>query len=296
MATITADAVKELRDRTGAGFMDCKRALEETDGDVDRAITLLRERGVAQAAKKSDREAREGLIGSYIHTGGRFGALIEVNCETDFVARTEQFQQLVKDLADPGRRHSGPSTPSIDSIPADVLDAKRAEFLARRSGPGEAGAHPAADRRRPAQEVVSAGRPVRAAVPRHRDDRRPAPHRRDRHDRREHPGPPIRPLRGRGRAVNEAAPAGGVALGEAGDPLPADPAQAVGRGAPRRPPVRRRSGVLHVRGRPGRHRPSTRGPGRHRRRRRQHLPRPRGGGARAWIARPATTSACSRRS
>ena len=119
MATITADAVKELRDRTGAGFMDCKRALEETDGDVDRAITLLRERGVAQAAKKSDREAREGLIGSYIHTGGRFGALIEVNCETDFVARTEQFQQLVKDLAiqvvgtparvpvdrlDPGRR------------------------------------------------------------------------------------------------------------------------------------------------------------------------------------------------
>src|SRR5262245_48127362 len=99
MATITADAVQELRERTGAGFMDCKRALEETAGDVEQAIALLRERGVAQAAKKSDREAREGLVGSYIHTGGRFGALVEVNCETDFVARNEQFQQLVRDLA-----------------------------------------------------------------------------------------------------------------------------------------------------------------------------------------------------
>ncbi len=128
MATITADAVKELRDRTGAGFMDCKRALEETDGDVDRAITLLRERGVAQAAKKSDREAREGLIGSYIHTGGRFGALIEVNCETDFVARTEQFQQLVKDLAIQVVALR-PEYPSIDAIPADVLEAKRSELL-----------------------------------------------------------------------------------------------------------------------------------------------------------------------
>ena len=128
MATITADAVKELRERTGAGFMDCKRALEETDGDVDRAITLLRERGVAQAAKKSDREAREGLIGSYIHTGGRFGALIEVNCETDFVARTEQFQQLVKDLAIQVVALR-PEYPSIDSIPGDVIEAKRTELL-----------------------------------------------------------------------------------------------------------------------------------------------------------------------
>src|SRR5205823_5624898 len=92
MTMITADAVKELRERTGAGFMDCKRALEESGGDVDRAVAILRERGLAAAAKKSGREVREGLISSYIHTGGRVGVLIEVNCETDFVARTDQFQ------------------------------------------------------------------------------------------------------------------------------------------------------------------------------------------------------------
>ena len=99
MATITADAVKELRERTGAGFMDCKRALQESDGDVDAAVALLRERGLAAAAKKAGREAREGLVSSYIHTGGRVGVLIEVNCETDFVARTDEFQKLVRDLA-----------------------------------------------------------------------------------------------------------------------------------------------------------------------------------------------------
>ncbi|HZC32270.1 MAG TPA: elongation factor Ts, partial [Candidatus Bathyarchaeia archaeon] len=82
MPTITADAVKELRERTGAGFMDCKNALVEADGDLDRAIVLLRERGLAAAAKKAGREAREGLVSSYIHTGGRVGVLIEVNCET----------------------------------------------------------------------------------------------------------------------------------------------------------------------------------------------------------------------
>ena len=99
MAEITADAVKELRERTGAGFMDCKRALEEAGGDVEKAVALLRERGVAAAAKKAGREAREGLVASYIHTGGRVGVLIEVNCETDFVARTDEFQKLVRDLA-----------------------------------------------------------------------------------------------------------------------------------------------------------------------------------------------------
>ena len=103
MADIAAELVKELRERTGAGFMDCKKALTETDGDLDKAVELLRERGVAQAAKKAGRDAREGIIGTYIHTGGRFGALIEVNCETDFVARTEQFQQLVEELARSGR-------------------------------------------------------------------------------------------------------------------------------------------------------------------------------------------------
>ena len=99
MATISAEAVKVLRERTGAGFMDCKRVLDETDGDVDKAIALLRERGLAAAAKKAGRDAREGLVSSYIHTGGRVGVMIEVNCETDFVARTDEFQKLVRDLA-----------------------------------------------------------------------------------------------------------------------------------------------------------------------------------------------------
>jgi elongation factor Ts len=128
MADISADLVKELRERTGAGFMDCKKALIETDGDLDKAVALLRELGVAQAAKKAGREAREGLIGTYIHTGGRFGALIEVNCETDFVARNEQFQQLVKDLAIQVVALKA-LYPTIESIPAEVLDAKKAELL-----------------------------------------------------------------------------------------------------------------------------------------------------------------------
>jgi len=128
MADISAELVKELRERTGAGFMDCKKALTETDGDLDKAIALLRDRGVAQAAKKAGRDAREGLVGTYIHTGGRFGALIEVNCETDFVARNEQFQQLVKDLAIQVVALK-PLYPTIESIPVDVLEAKKAELL-----------------------------------------------------------------------------------------------------------------------------------------------------------------------
>ena len=126
---ITADAVKQLRDLTGAGFMDCKRVLEETDGDVDKAVELLRERGVASAARKTGREAREGLVGSYIHMGGRVGALIEVNCETDFVARTEQFQKLVRDLAVQVVALDA-QYPTIESIPEEALAAKRAELRA----------------------------------------------------------------------------------------------------------------------------------------------------------------------
>jgi len=129
MATITADAVKDLRERTGAGMMDCKRALEESSGDVEKAVLLLRERGVAAAAKKSDREVREGLISSYIHTGGRVGVLIEVNCETDFVARTEEFQNLVRALAIQVAGLS-PKWVDVDQIPADALAAKRAELAA----------------------------------------------------------------------------------------------------------------------------------------------------------------------
>jgi len=129
MATITAETVKTLRELSGAGVMECKRALEETGGDVEKAAALLRERGQAAAAKRADREANEGLIASYIHTGGKIGVLIEVNCETDFVARTDEFQKLVRDLA---MQVTGlrPLYPTIDSIPAADLEAKKAELAA----------------------------------------------------------------------------------------------------------------------------------------------------------------------
>jgi elongation factor Ts len=127
MTMITADAVKELRERTGAGFMDCKRALQEADGDIDKAVAILRERGVAAAAKKSGRDAREGLVSSYIHTGGRVGVLIEVNSETDFVARTEDFQKLVRDLA---VQVAGlaPRWVAIEDVPEEAIAAKREEL------------------------------------------------------------------------------------------------------------------------------------------------------------------------
>jgi len=98
-AAVSAAQVKELRERTNAGVMECKRALEEADGDVDRAVALLQERGQALAEKRAHRETSQGLVESYIHAGGRIGALVEVNCETDFVARTDDFKRLVRDLA-----------------------------------------------------------------------------------------------------------------------------------------------------------------------------------------------------
>jgi len=129
MADISAENVKELRERTGAGFMDCKNALVEADGDVEKATAILREKGLAAAAKKAGREAREGLVSSYIHPGGRVGVLIEVNCETDFVARTDEFQKLVRDLAVQVAALA-PSYVDADSIPAADLEARKAELLA----------------------------------------------------------------------------------------------------------------------------------------------------------------------
>ncbi|MEB3250983.1 MAG: translation elongation factor Ts [Cyanobacteriota bacterium] len=99
MADIAAKLVKDLRDKTGAGMMDCKKALKETEGDFEKAIDWLRQKGIASAAKKEGRVAAEGLVDSYIHTGGRVGVLVEVNCETDFVARREEFKTLVRDVA-----------------------------------------------------------------------------------------------------------------------------------------------------------------------------------------------------
>ena len=125
---ISAEAVRNLRERTGAGMMDCKRALEECGGDVEKAVLALREAGLAAAAKKAGRDAREGLVSSYIHTGGRVGVLLEINCETDFVARNEQFQKLVKDIS---MQIAGlhPLYVSQEQIPAAALEAKRAALL-----------------------------------------------------------------------------------------------------------------------------------------------------------------------
>ena len=124
MAEISANAVKELREKTGAGMMDCKKALAEAGGDAAKAEELLRKKGLAAAAKKSTRAATEGAVASYIHMGGKIGVLVEVNCESDFVARTEAFQDLVKDLGMQVAA-SNPSYVSREDIPAEVIEKER---------------------------------------------------------------------------------------------------------------------------------------------------------------------------
>jgi elongation factor Ts len=121
---VTAAMVKELRERTGAGMLDCKKALEKTDGDIEKAIDLLREKGLAAAAKKAGRITAEGMVGSYIHMGGRIGVLIEVNCETDFVAKTEGFKEFVKNMAMQVAA-SKPLYVSRDEVPGDVLEKEK---------------------------------------------------------------------------------------------------------------------------------------------------------------------------
>ncbi|HVG30683.1 MAG TPA: translation elongation factor Ts [Pyrinomonadaceae bacterium] len=124
MAEVTAAGVKALREKTGAGMMECKNALAEAGGDEAQAIEILRKRGLASAKKKEGRIAAEGVVGSYIHMGGKVGVLVEVNCETDFVARTEEFQQLVKDIA----MHVAAAEPrfvSREEVEAGVMDKER---------------------------------------------------------------------------------------------------------------------------------------------------------------------------
>ncbi|MDD2628951.1 MAG: translation elongation factor Ts [Limnochordia bacterium] len=121
---VTAQLVKELREKTGAGMMDCKKALVSTEGDMDKAIQILREKGLADAAKKSGRIAAEGVVDAYIHMGGRIGVLIEVNCETDFVAKTDDFKEFVKNMAMQVAA-SNPLYVSRDEVPTDLLDKER---------------------------------------------------------------------------------------------------------------------------------------------------------------------------
>ena len=124
MAEVTASAVKSLREKTGAGMVDCKNALVEANGDETQAIEILRKKGMATAGKKAGRVTAEGVVGSYIHMGGKVGVLVEINCESDFVARGEEFQQLVKDVA----MHVAAADPRYanrDEVPAGVLDKER---------------------------------------------------------------------------------------------------------------------------------------------------------------------------
>ncbi len=133
---ISASEVKELRERTGAGMMECKKALEEASGDMETAIDILRAKGAAKAAKRAGRETREGAIGSYIHMGGKIGVLVELDCETDFVARTEEFRDLVKHIA----MHIAAANPlavTAEDIPADIVEREKAVFLEQVKGEGK---------------------------------------------------------------------------------------------------------------------------------------------------------------
>jgi len=138
MATmaITADQVKQLREKTGAGMMDCKTALTEAGGDIDKAVELLRKKGLASAAKRAGRATKDGIIGHYIHMGGKVGVLVEVNCETDFVARTEDFQRLAKELA----MHIAAADPKFvkrEDVPAEVLEKEKEIYRAQFADSGK---------------------------------------------------------------------------------------------------------------------------------------------------------------
>jgi len=136
MAEISAALVKKLRDQTGAGMMECKGALTESNGDIEAAVVLLRKRGLAQAAKKSGRTIGEGQIGSYIHAGGKVGVLIELNCESDFVARTEDFQNLMREIALQIAAAS-PQYAKREDVPADILERERGIYRAQMENSGK---------------------------------------------------------------------------------------------------------------------------------------------------------------
>ncbi len=131
MPEVSAKLVKELRDKTGAGMMDCKKALAETDGDSEKAIEWLRQKGIASAEKKSGRVAAEGAVGSYIHTGSRVGVLLELNCETDFVARGELFQGLLHDISMQVAACPNVEYVNVSDIPKDIVDKEKAIEMGR---------------------------------------------------------------------------------------------------------------------------------------------------------------------
>ena len=131
MAEISAKTVKELRDKTGAGMMDCKKALQANDGDISKSIDWLRQKGIAKADKKAGRVAAEGIVDSYIHTGGRIGVLVEVNCETDFVARREEFQTLARNIAMQIAACANVEYVSIEDIPPEIVEKEKSIEMGR---------------------------------------------------------------------------------------------------------------------------------------------------------------------
>jgi elongation factor Ts len=133
---VNANLVKELREKTGAGVMDCKTALAEAKGDLDHAIVWLREKGISQAAKRAGRVASEGTVGSYIHAGGKLGVLVEVNCESDFVAKTPEFQALVKELA-MQIAAANPRTVRREELPEEVIAQERQIYASQAAGSGK---------------------------------------------------------------------------------------------------------------------------------------------------------------
>src|SRR6266404_7004822 len=133
---INANVVRELREKTGAGVMDCKKALAEASGDLEKAVVWLRERGIAQAAKRSGKLASEGSVGTYIHAGGKLGVLVEVNCESDFVAKTPEFQTLVKEIA-MQIAAANPRAVRREELPADVIAQERQIYASQAGGSGK---------------------------------------------------------------------------------------------------------------------------------------------------------------
>ncbi|MEM9448601.1 MAG: translation elongation factor Ts [Cyanobacteria bacterium P01_E01_bin.6] len=131
MAEISAKLVKELREKTGAGMMDCKKALKEVDGDLEKGVEWLRQKGIASAEKKAGKVAAEGLVDSYIHTGGRIGVLVEVNCQTDFVARNDEFQALVRNIAMQVAACPNVEYVSVDDIPSAMVEKEKSVEMGR---------------------------------------------------------------------------------------------------------------------------------------------------------------------
>ena len=193
---ISAAQVKELREKTGAPMMDCKKALTEAKGDLEQAVVLLRKKGISVAGKKASRVTKEGAVASYIHAGGKIGVLVEVNCESDFVARTDDFKELVHDIA----MHIAASDPKFvrkEDVTPEAFEREKDIYRAQAAATGKPPAGGREDRRRQDEQVLRGGLPAGAAFHQGPDHHhRPADRHQDRQAGREHRGPPLRPLQG----------------------------------------------------------------------------------------------------